>query len=88
MPSLLQIWIEFGAAAIVLLLIPAYMGYIHVAPLAAAGYALFAGTAMAIGEQLQFEFGRFEIAPSDIVLWTLSIAGVGGVCYVLALIFI
>ena len=88
MPTLAQIWFEITATATVVLFIPAYMGFIHVAPLGAAAYALVGGFAMAVGEQLQFRLKALDLTPIDVLLWSAAIAGTGGVAYVLALIFI
>ncbi|HET9429156.1 MAG TPA: hypothetical protein VFO69_12430 [Allosphingosinicella sp.] len=82
------VWIETGALLAALVLIPFYMGLIHVDPLGAMAYALVGGLLMAVGEELQFRFTLHGITLADIVLWAASIAGVGGVIYVLALIFI
>ena len=80
--------LEAGATLAAVLLIPIYMGFIHVAPVAALAYAGVGGVAMAAGEELQFEAGLGEVTAWDVVLWTLAIATVGGVAYLLALIFI
>ncbi len=79
------VWIETGALLAAIVLIPLYMGLIHVAPLGAAAYALVGGFAMAIGEELQFRFKLDQISIGDIALWAASIAGVGGIIYALAL---
>ncbi len=90
MISELEFWIEAAAIAAVATLIPVYMGFIHVAPLGAAAYAALGGCAMALGETLQFgghsvDAREFAI---DSAAWGTGIAGVGGIAYVLALIFI
>ncbi len=82
------VWIESGALLGALVLIPFYMGLIHVAPLGAAAYALVGGLFMAIGEELQFRFDLQRIRLADIILWAASIAGIGGIIYVLALLLI
>ena len=79
------VWIETGALLAAIVLIPLYMGLIHVAPLGAAAYALVGGFAMAIGEELQFRFDLNQIRLGDVALWAASIAGVGGIIYALAL---
>lgn len=91
MISKAEFWIETGALAAALLLIPFYMGFIHVAPAGALVYVGIGGAGMATGEQLQFpsqglpsarEFG------SDVLLWSAAIAGVGGASYLLALVLV
>jgi hypothetical protein len=88
MPSLTQFWIETGATLVAVLLIPFYMGFIHVGAFGAAAYAAVGGLAMAIGEQLQFEPRRPNIEASDVLLWSAAIGGSGGLAYVVALIFL
>ena len=79
---------EAGATLAAVLLIPIYMGFIHVAPAGALAYAGVGGVAMAAGEQLQFDSRLDQVTLWDIVLWTMTIASVGGVAYLLALLFI
>jgi hypothetical protein len=80
-------WIETGAAVTAVLLIPAYMGFIHVAPAGAIAYAGLGSVAMAVGEELQFS-PHPSLSLWDIGLWAAAIAGAGGTAYVLALLFI
>lgn len=88
MLSEFEFWIEAGATATVMLLIPVYMGFIHVSPIGAAAYAAVGGFAMAVGEELQFRVSAWQITAWDIMLWCAAIAGAGGLAYLLALIFI
>lgn len=81
-------WLEIGATFAAVLLIPIYMGFIHVAPVGAAAYAGVGGVAMAVGEEVQFRTSLKQVTLWDMVLWAMAIAGVGGVGYVLALILI
>jgi hypothetical protein len=87
-PSHPLVWVEAVAFVAAIVLIPFYMGLIHVAPLGAAAYALVGGLGLAIGEELQFRFDLNEIRIADIILWAASIAGLGGIIYFLALWFI
>ena len=82
-----EFWLETGATATVLLLIPVYMGFIHVGAFGAGAYVLVAGVAMALGEQLQFHRSP-RVSPSDVLLWAAATGGIGGAGYLLALIFI
>ena len=82
------VWIETSALLSALVLIPFYMGFIHVDPMGAAAYALVGGIGMAVGEELQFRFDLQDIELADIGLWAASIAGVGGIIYALALLFV
>jgi hypothetical protein len=79
---------EAGATLAAVLLIPIYMGFIHVAPAGALAYAGVGGVAMAAGEELQFDSSLDQVTLWDVVLWTMSIASIGGVGYFLALLFI
>jgi hypothetical protein len=81
-------WVETGALVAAVLLIPIYMGFIHVAPAGAIAYAGVGGVAMAAGEELQFRPSVRDLTFSDVALWTAAIAGAGGLGYVLALLFI
>jgi len=83
-----EFWIEAGATAAIVLLIPFYMGFIHVAPLGAAAYAGVGSVAMAIGEDLQFGVQSLQVTLWDIALWGAAIAGSGGTIYLLALLFV
>ena len=80
--------LELGATLATVLLIPIYMGFIHVAPAGALAYAGLGGVAMAAGEEIQFDSNLEQVTLSDVILWTMAIAGVGGVAYLLALILI
>jgi hypothetical protein len=80
--------LELVATIAAVLLIPVYMGFIHVAPVGALAYAGVGGAAMAAGEELQFREGLGAVTLWDIVLWALAISGVGGLAYLLALIAI
>ena len=82
-PSHPIVWVEAGAFLAAIVLIPFYMGLIHVAPLDAAAYALVGGLGLAIGEELQFRFDLVQIRIADIILWAASIAGIGGIIYFL-----
>jgi hypothetical protein len=88
MPFKFDIWLEVAATAAAVLLIPIYMGFIHVAPVGAAAYAGVGGGAMAVGEEVQFGARPTQVTFSDVVLWAMAICGVGGVGYFLALAFI
>lgn len=83
-----EFWLETGATATVLLLIPIYMGFIHVGAFGAGAYAVVGGAAMAVGEQMQFRRSPRGVSLSDILLWAAAICGVGGIGYWLALIYI
>ena len=86
--STIEFWIEVGATATVVLLIPFYMGFIHVTPAGAAAYAGVSSVAMAIGEDLQFGIHTLQVTFWDIALWGAAIAGSGGVIYLLALLLV
>ena len=79
---------EAGATATVLVLIPVYMGFIHVGAFGAAAYFVVAGLAMAVGEQLQFRVSPLRINLADVMLWAAATCGMGGVGYLLAWLFI
>jgi hypothetical protein len=83
-----EFWVETGALVTATLLLPIYMGFIHVAPVGALAYAGVGGVAMAAGEELQFGPTVRNVTLWDVVLWTCAIAGVGGLAYLLALLFI
>lgn len=84
----MHFWIETTGLLAVVLVIPFYMGFIHISRVGAAAYAGVGGFAMAIGEELQFRFQAVRVTFFDVALWCASIGGVGGVTYVLALVFI
>lgn len=86
-----EFWIETGALMAALLVIPFYLGFIHVSPGGAIAYAVLGGVAMAIGEQLQFPgpaLPSLREFITDILLWSAAISGVGGLIYVLALVLV
>ena len=83
-----ELWIETLAMLAAVLLIPIYMGFIHLSPLHMLAYAGLGGLAMAIGEDLQFRAGPWDLQLWDILPWAVAIAVAGGAAYVLALIFI
>jgi hypothetical protein len=85
MLSTTEFWVETSATATVLLLIPLYMGLIHVSPVGAAAYAGVGGVAMAFGEELQFGLEPIRVTAVDVLLWVGAIAGSGGTLYLLAL---
>lgn len=91
MTSAAEFWIETGALAAALLVIPFYIGFIHVPPAGALLYVAIGGLGMAIGEQLQFPGETLPSAgelASDALLWSAAIAGVGGASYILALVLV
>ena len=88
MLSTSELWVEIAAAFAVALLIPTYMGFIHMSLVGAAAYAALAGLAMTLGEELHFPRGERQLSFWDIFLRIAAIAGVGGIAYGLALILI
>ena len=88
MLSSTEFWIEAVATAAIVLLIPFYMGFIHVTPAGAAAYAGVGSIAMAVGEDLQFGIHSLQITFWDVALWGAAIAGSGGVIYLLALLLV
>lgn len=90
MLSEIEIWIELTAIAAVVVMIPLYLGFVHVAPAGALAYAAAGGIALTMGEHLQFRLprGRLKHAAIDAVLWVAAISGIGGIVYLLALIFL
>ena len=88
MMSPAEFWIEAGAVIAAIVLIPLYMGFIHVPPAGALAYAGVGGVVMAVGEDLQF--GRPLPVPTwqDVLLWCCAIAGAGGIVYLLSLLLI
>ena len=87
MTGMAQTWIETAAIAAAVLLIPIYLGFIHAGVGAGLAYVFVGGTAMAVGEQLQFRFD-VELALGDLALWFAIIGCVGGFFYLLALLLI
>lgn len=87
MIGIAQTWIEAAAIAAAVLLIPIYLGFIHASAAAGLAYVFVGGTAMAVGEQLQFRFD-VELDLGDLALWFAIIGGVGGIAYLLALLLI
>ena len=85
-----EFWVQTGATAAVVVLIPFYLGFVHVSPLGAAVYAAAGGVAMTVGEHLQFRLRTvdFRDALLDAALWGAALAGIGGLVYLLALLFI
>ena len=90
MLSEVEIWIELTAIAAVMVMIPLYLGFVHVGPAGALAYAAAGGVALAAGEHLQFRLppGRLTHAAIDAGLWVAAVCGVGGIVYWLALIFL
>ena len=103
MLSEFEIWIELTAIAAVTVMIPLYLGFIHVGPAGALAYAAAGGVALATGEHLQLRLPHRETlhrppprpgrvwlkhAAIDAGLWVAAISGVGGLVYLLALILL
>lgn len=88
MPNVIQFWIEAAATAAAIIVIPLYMGFIHVSVSAAVAYAGVGGLAMALGEGLQFGRGFLAVAIVDVILWSGVILCAGGLIYGLALLLI
>ena len=90
MLSELEVWIELAAIAAVMVMIPLYLGFVHVGPAGALAYAAAGGVAVATGEHLQFRLppSRLDHAAIDALLWVAAISGVGGIVYLFALIFL
>lgn len=80
--------IEITALAWILVLIPLYMGIIHVSAWDAGVYALIGGAAIALGDNAQFGLRGMRVSLAEVLLWTATVAGVGGLIYFLALIFL
>lgn len=85
-----EFWVQASATAAVVVLIPLYLGFVHVGPGGAAAYAAAGGVAMTVGEHLQYRLRRLDLADLllDAALWGAAIAGIGGLAYLLALLFI
>lgn len=82
-----ELWIEAAAFLAAVLLIPLYMGLVHVPPSGLALYVAVGGVAMAIGEELQFG-AAWDVTIHDVLLWAAAIAGGGGLAYLLALLLV
>ena len=92
-----EFWIEFIAVVIAVLLLPFYIGYIHIGLPGALLYTAAAGAGLALGEELQFSSYRLSQLPDlpdlpdlagEIAPWSVSVAVVGGIIYLLALILV
>ena len=83
-----ELWIEIAAIAAVVLLIPTYMGFIHVNAIGAIAYAAIAGMAMTLGEELHFPARERQLSVPEIGLRIAAVAGIGGLAYLLALVLI
>ena len=80
--------LESIATVAAVVLIPIYMGFMHISPAGAVAYAGVGGTVMAVGEHLQFDHDVDRISLWDVGLWAAAIAGTGGLAYLLALLLI
>lgn len=89
-----EFWIESIAVVIAVLLLPFYIGYIHIGLPGALLYTAAAGAGLALGEELQFSSYHLSQLPDlpdlagEIALWSVSVAVVGGIIYLLALILV
>lgn len=85
-----EFWVQTGATTAVVVLIPLYLGLVHVGPAGAAAYAAAGGVAMTVGEHLQYRLRAIDLNDVllDAALWGAAIAGVGGLVYLLALLLI
>ena len=88
MTAMIHFWIETAAFAAAIILIPLYMGYVHMSPPGAVAYAAVGGLAMAVGEALQFDSRRIRLTVWEVGLWCGAILGTGGIVYILALLLI
>lgn len=85
-----EFWVQASATAAVVVLIPLYLGFVHVGLAGAAAYAAAGGVALTAGEHLQYRLRGIVLGDVllDAALWGAAIAGVGGLVYLLALLFI
>lgn len=85
-----EIWLELGGILAVVLLLPFYMGFLHVELMWAASYAVAGGFGMAAGERVHSDKLAWQprhLLP-DVLLWSGAICGVGGIAYACAWLFI
>lgn len=81
----IEFWVEALALGTVVILLPAYWGYLHVGAAGAFAYLALASVMMPLGEQLQFGLRDIRLSLDDVLLWTVAIGGAGGAVYALAL---
>jgi hypothetical protein len=83
-----QLWLEIGAVATVILLIPIYMGIIHIGIAGVFVYAVVGGCAISMADALHFGLRDWHPDAWDFGLPAAAILGVGGIGYVLAVLLI
>lgn len=91
MISDLEIWSEAAGALAVAVLIPFYMGILHLTLVQLLGYGGVAGLLLAAGEHLRFTGAvapRLREFLADLLLWAQMVLGLGTMSYLAAVILI
>ena len=86
-----ELWSETAGALTVAILIPFYMGVIHLTVLQLLFYGGVAGSFLAGGEHLRysgFVTPRMKEFFGDLFLWAQMVLGIGTVSYLIAVIAI
>lgn len=83
-----QFRIEAAALVSIIVLIPLYLGIVHVGLWSASTYAVLGGGAITLGDSAHHGPGDLRETLAEIVLATAAVAGAGGLIYLLALAFL
>ena len=91
MPRALDLWSEAVGLLVVILLLPFYIGVLHLTLVELLAYIVVAGVALTAADHLQFApsrpLGAAELV-MDFTLWAQAVLGLGLVAYLLALILV
>jgi hypothetical protein len=91
MPQALNFWAEAVGVIVVIVLLPFYIGFLHLTVLDLLAYAAVAGVGLTAGDHLQFPAVRsLRLADLmiDLALWAQAVLGIGLVAYLVALVLV
>ena len=90
-PQALELWAEGVGLIVAIVMLPFYIGVLHLTLVELLLYAGVAGAGLTAGDRLQFPRVR-AFAPADLVvdfaLWAQAVLGLGLVAYLLALLLV
>jgi len=91
MPQALNFWAEAVGVVVVIVLLPFYIGFLHLTVLELLAYAAVAGAGLTAGDHLQFpavrSLGLADLMV-DFALWAQAVLGLGLVAYLVALVLV
>jgi hypothetical protein len=91
MPHMLDLWSETIGLLVAILLLPFYIGYLHLTLAQLLAYIVVAGAVLTAADHLRFAsakpVGAADLA-MDFTLWAQAVLGLGLAAYLLALVLV